>query len=145
MRCGTPLALAAGTGRTHRRQVLNWRMDGVRDAIWRTGGWRMADGGRGGRTGSGDGVGLRRNVAVACTDGMGRSSRILSTPQHLRDDIPSTAQHSTARHGDHKDIGAAAGPSPATGPPVDTAARPASPLHRWLRRPLPPSTVLTTA
>ena len=42
MRCGAPLA--AGTGRTHRRQVLNWRMDGVRDAIWRAGGWRMADG-----------------------------------------------------------------------------------------------------
>ena len=54
MRCGAPLAVEAW--RTHRRHVLNGRIDGVRDAIWCFGGWVT---GRAGSRGRGrDGVGF---------------------------------------------------------------------------------------
>lgn len=55
-------------------------------------------------------------------------------------------QHITARHGDHKDIGAAAGRLTAIEPAVDTADCAACPLHRPLRPPSPPQySVLTPA
>ena len=64
---------------------------------------------------------VRRNVDV-------RAPRFVNfcAPQHLREQL---RQHYTARHGDHKDIGAAAGRLTSIEPVVDTADRASRSLH----------------
>lgn len=79
-----------------------------------------------GRAGSNGGVFVRRNVQKRlCT-----KLRELCTPQ-----APPrpTIQHHTARHGDHKNIGAAAGRLTSIEPAVDTAKCFSHSLHCQLR------------
>ena len=73
---------------------------------------------------------VRRNVDVVV-----RAFVNFCAPQHLREGPP---QHHTARHGDLKDIGAAAGRLTAIEPAVDTADRASRSLHCWLRPPNAP-------